>query len=345
MSTFPISRRRLGAWSAAMAAGVALPMVARAQPARVTVAVGGQGVLYHLPLTIAQQLGFFASEGLDVTVRDFPGGAPALQAVQAGAADVCSGAYEHTIRMQGLGQMYRAFVLQGRAPQLALGVSARALPHYRQWGDLRGRRVGVSAPGSSTHLVASMVLARAGLSERDVSFVGVGSSEGALAALRSGLVHALCHADPLMTMLEQRNEVRLLSDMRTLKGAQDVFGGVMPAGSLYAPQAFLQKHPVQAQALANGIVHALKWLQTAAPGDLLKAVPPGYLLGNRGLYLAAFGKMRDTISPDGLMPEEGPATALRALARVQPGLDGGRVDLARTYTNEFARRAKSQFNA
>ncbi|KAB2894494.1 MAG: ABC transporter substrate-binding protein, partial [Burkholderiaceae bacterium] len=167
MSTFPISRRRLGAWSAAMAAGVALPMVARAQPARVTVAVGGQGVLYHLPLTIAQQLGFFASEGLDVTVRDFPGGAPALQAVQAGAADVCSGAYEHTIRMQGLGQMYRAFVLQGRAPQLALGVSARALPHYRQWGDLRGRRVGVSAPGSSTHLVASMVLARAGLSERD----------------------------------------------------------------------------------------------------------------------------------------------------------------------------------
>ncbi len=344
MSSALISRRRFGAWSAAAAASVALPAV-QAQPARVTVAVGGQGVLYHLPLTIAQQLGFFAAEGLSVEIRDYPGGALALQAVQAGAADVCSGAYEHTIRMQGLGQMYRAFVLQGRAPQLALGVSSRALPHYRQWGDLKGRRVGVSALGSSTHVVASMVLARAGLGEREVSFVGVGSGEGALAALRSGLVHALCHADPLMTMLEQKSEVRLLSDMRTVKGAQEVFGGPMPAGSLYAPQAFLQKHPVQAQALANGIVHALKWLQTAAPGDLLKAVPPGYLLGNRGLYLAAFGRMRDTISPDGLMPEEGPATALRALARIQRGLDGGRVDLARTFTNEFARKAKQQFNA
>jgi NitT/TauT family transport system substrate-binding protein len=345
MSSIPLRRRRFGAWAAVAAAGTVLPAVRAAQPARVTVAVGGQGVLYHLPLSIAQQLGFFAAEGLDVTVRDYAGGALALQAVQAGAADVCSGAYEHTLRMQGLGQLYQAFVLQGRAPQLALGVSRRALPRYRQWGDLKGRRVGVSAPGSSTHLVASMVLARAGLRDGDVAFVGVGSGEGALAALRSGMVHALCHADPLMTMLEQRSEVQLLSDMRTLKGAQDVFGGPMPAGCLYAPQTFLQKHPVQAQALANGIVRALKWLQTAAPGDLLKAVPPGYLLGNRGLYLAAFGKMRDTISPDGLMPEEGPATALRALAQIRPELGGGRVDLARTFTNEFARKAKRQFDA
>ena len=49
-------------------------------------------------------------------------------------------------------------VLAGRAPQLALGVSLRALPSYKELPDLRGRRVGVSSVGSSTHLAATLLL-------------------------------------------------------------------------------------------------------------------------------------------------------------------------------------------
>ena len=90
---------------------------------RVTVAVGGQGVLYHLPLALADALGYFRLEGLDVVVRDYSAGALAWQAVQDGAADVCSGAFEHVLRAQARGHAYRALVVQGRAPQLALGVS------------------------------------------------------------------------------------------------------------------------------------------------------------------------------------------------------------------------------
>ncbi|MFT3814640.1 MAG: ABC transporter substrate-binding protein [Acidovorax sp.] len=342
-----VTRRRfaVAAASAAVACAALPAMRARAQPMRVTVAVGGQGMLYNLPLLVAQRLGFFEAEGLQVAIHDYPGGSFALQAMQAGAAALCAGAYEHTLRLQARGEGVQAFVLQGRAPQFALGVSRRALPQYQGWGDLKGRRVGVSSPGSSTHLAASIVLARAGLAEGDVGFVGVGSGEGALAALRSGQVHALCHVDPLMTLLEQQGEVRLVADMRTPRGAQDWFGGPMPAGCLYAPEAFLRRNPDEAQALANGMVHALKWLQTAGPVDLLQAVPQGYLLGERGPYLAAFDRMRDTISPDGLMPGDGPVTALRALLRVLPGLAQERLSLGDTYTNEFARRAKQRFNA
>jgi NitT/TauT family transport system substrate-binding protein len=349
MTRLLLTRRAFAATTALSAAGVFAPALVRAQSSshslgQVTLAVGGQATLYHLPLALADQLDFFRVEGLDVVLRDFSSGALALQAVLDGHADVCAGAFEHTLRQQARGQAVRSIVVQGRTPQLALGVSMRSLPAYRELRDLEGRRVGVSSMGSSTHLAASHMLARAGLGLRDVSFVGVGSGTGAMNALRSGQVHALCHADPIMTLLEQKADTRIVGDTRSIKAAQEMFGGAMPGGCLYAPQTFLQKNAAQAQALANGIVHALKWLQTAGPADIIKAVPTGYLMGDRGLYLAAFSRVRETYSTNGLMPDDGAATALRALSRVHPEMADVKVDLARTYTNDFVRKARQKYS-
>src|SRR5690606_10238647 len=89
----------------------------------VHIAVGGKASFYYLPLTIAEQLGYFKDEGLNVRISDFAGGAVALRAVVGGSADVVSGAYEHTISLQSKKQYFRAFVLQGRLPQIAFGVA------------------------------------------------------------------------------------------------------------------------------------------------------------------------------------------------------------------------------
>lgn len=345
-----LTRRAFGAVSALSAATLFAPAALRAQGegepslGRVTVAVGGQGLLYHLPLALADSLGFFRSQGLEVVTRDFPAGARALQAVHDGAADVFSGAFEHALRAHARGRPVRSLVLQGRAPQLALGVSTRALPAYKDFSDLAGRRVGVSSIGSSTHLAASLVVLRAGLSLQDVTFVGVGAAGNAMNAFRSGQVHALCHADPVMTRLEQTADMRIVGDLRSLKATQEVFGGAMPGGSLCVPQAFVQKQPAQAQALVNGIVHALKWLQTAAPADLMKTVPAAYLMGDRGAYLAAFNRVRETYSTHGQMPDDGPATAHRVLSRVLPGFAETKLDISRTYTNDFVRKARQKYN-
>ncbi|WP_311223966.1 MULTISPECIES: ABC transporter substrate-binding protein [unclassified Acidovorax] len=356
MSTSSVTRRQWGAHAALATAAVcmAAPAFVQAQSlagnaARVRIAVGGCKTLYYLPLVIADLLGFFTSEGLDVSLHDQAGGALALQALRAGDADVCCAAYEHTLRAavapgittaQGA---LRSLAVLGRAPQLALGASTRTWP-LRSVARFKGMRVGVSAPGSSTQFLASLWLAQAGAALDEVSFVGVGSGIGALSALRQGTVHALCHADPLMTLLEQRGDVRLLADTRTLKASADLFAGPMPAACLLVPGTFAEQRPAQAQALTNALVHALKWLQTASPADLARAVPADHMMGDRSAYLAAFQRTRETLSPDGLMPDDGPATALRALARLRPELDAGRVDLARTFTNAYVRKAKLKFN-
>jgi ABC-type nitrate/sulfonate/bicarbonate transport system substrate-binding protein len=95
-----------------MLAAPALLQPALAQPAApssaspkleklaVHIAVGGKASLYYLPLTLAEQLGYFKAEGLEVKISDFAGGSQSLRAVIGGSADVVSGAYEHTINMQ-----------------------------------------------------------------------------------------------------------------------------------------------------------------------------------------------------------------------------------------------------
>ncbi|OOG54317.1 ABC transporter substrate-binding protein [Polaromonas sp. C04] len=348
MENFTLNRRKLGTLATAAAATLAVPAL-RAQPnlekPKLAIAVGGKAAFYYLPLTIAEQLGYFKAEGLDVEISDFAGGAKALQAVVGGSADVCSGAFEHTIALQSKGQYYTAFVLQGRAPQIAIGVSTKNMPNYKTLADLKGKKIGVSAPGSSTNMVANLVLSRAGIKPTDVSYIGVGTAGAALTAMRTGQIDAMSNTDPVMTMLEQKNEVRIISDTRTLKGTLDVFGGPMPAGCLYASAEFIQKNPNTCQALANAIVHGLKWLQTAGPGDIIKTVPEAYLLGDRALYLASFNKVREAISPDGIVPDEGPRTALRALSSFDPSIKANRIDLRKIYTNSFALKAKDRFKA
>ncbi|MBE7940188.1 MULTISPECIES: ABC transporter substrate-binding protein [Ramlibacter] len=343
-----MSRRCFSTAAALAAASLAAPSLraqGRIEKPRIALAVGGKAAFYYLPLTISEQLGYFKAEGLDVEISDLAGGSRALQALVGGSADVVSGAFEHTINMQAKNQFIEAFVLEGRAPQIAMGVSTKTMGSYRTLKDLKGKKIGVSAPGSSTNMVANLVLSRGGLKASDVSFVGVGTGAGALSALRSGQIDAICNTDPVMTMLEQKGDVKIISDTRTLKGTQEVFGGPMPAACLYTHADFVKNNPNTCQALANAIVHGLKWLQTAGPSDIIKTVPENYLLGDRGLYLASFNKVREAIAIDGLMPEEGPRTALKALASFEPSVKPDKIDLSRTYTNEFARRAKEKFKA
>jgi NitT/TauT family transport system substrate-binding protein len=325
---------------------IAAPALVRAQaiekPA-VKVAVGGRNLLYYLPLTIAEQLGYFKAEGLDLQIVDFAGGSQALRAVVGGSADVVSGAFEHTVNMQAKGQRLRAFALQGRAPQIVLGVNPKTMPNFKTVADLKGKKIGVTAPGSSTNVMVNFILAKAGLKPADVSIIGVGASQGAVAAMRAGQLDAISNLDPVITLLQRSGDLKIVSDTRIVAEAERVFGGPMPAGCFYAPQTFIDKNPNTTQALANALVRANKWIQAAGPADIIKAVPESYLLGDRAVYIDAFLAAKGALSPDGLFPEKGADTAFRALASIDAEIAAAKLDLGAVYTNEFAKKANAKY--
>lgn len=233
-----MQRRDLLARAPALAAmgvlgALAAPVGAQGlEKPKVKIAVGGKNLLYYLPLTVAEQLGYFKDEGLDAEIVDFAGGSQALRAVVGGSADVVSGAFEHTVNMQAKGQSLRAFVLQGRAPQIVLGVNPKTMPAFKSVADLKGRKIGVTAPGSSTNVMVNFILAKAGLKPTDVSIIGVGATQGAVAAMRSGQIDAISNLDPVITLLQRSGDLKIVSDTRIVPEADRVFGGPMPAGCL-----------------------------------------------------------------------------------------------------------------
>ena len=331
---------------ASSAALIAAPTLLRAQALekpKLTLAVGGKNLLYYLPLTIAEQRGYFKAEGLDIAIVDFAGGARALQALVGGSADIVSGAFEHTVNMQPKGQSLRAFVLQGRAPQIVLGTNPRTMPGFKTVADLKGKKIGVTAPGSSTNVMVNFILAKAGLKPSDVSIIGVGAAQGAVAAMRAGQIDAISNLDPVITLLQRSGDLKIISDTRIVAEAEKVFGGPMPAACLYAPQSFIDKNPLTVQALANAIVRADKWIQAAGPSDIITAVPESYLLGDRAVYIDAFLAAKGALSPDGLIPDKGADTALRALASIDAEIGKAKIDLAAVYTNDFVKKANLRY--
>lgn len=311
----------------------------RPEKTRIALGVGGQPLLYYLPLTIAEQKGYFKEEGLDVEINDFGGGARALQALVGGSVDVVTGAYEHTIRMQAKGQDVRALVELGRFPGIAVGVRKELAAKVGSPADFKGLKVGVTAPGSSTYLLCVYAMVKAGLKASDVGFIGIGGGAGSVAAFENGLIDVISHTDPVISKLQFDDRIKVLVDTRTEKGTRDLFGGTNPAAVLYTKADFIERNPVSCQRLVNAFGKALRWLAQARTEEIVDAVPQAYLLNDRTLYAEALKNFREGFSKTGIVSPDGMQSVYGMLKLLDPELSGASVDLTTTFVDIFAKRA------
>lgn len=335
-------RRRtlLQATLASSALAVAGARAAGLEKTKVVLGVGGKPLLYYLPLTIAERRGLFEAKGLEVEINDFGGGAKSLQALVGGSVDVVTGAYEHTIRMQAKGQDIRAVVELGRFPGIVLAVKRSLADKIKSPKDLKGAKIGVTAPGSSTNFFVNHILAKEGVAPEEVSFIGVGAGPTAVAAMKKGEIDAIANLDPVIAKLEQDGDVVVMADSRTEEGTKAIFGGSNPAAVLYTRQEFIERNPNTVQALVEAFLDALRWIEQASPEQIADTVPPEYHLGDRNLYLAAVAKSKPSYSRTGLVPESGMRNALDMLVRFDKQLAAAKIDLSRTFDPRFVERAQ-----
>ncbi|HEX8666194.1 MAG TPA: ABC transporter substrate-binding protein [Beijerinckiaceae bacterium] len=334
-----------GAAAAALAAGVAPQVRAQGtgapEKAKVQLGVGGKPLLYYLPLTIAERRGFFKEEGLEVEIADLAGGARSLQSLVGGSVDVVTGAYEHTIRMQAKGQDIRAVIELGRFPAIVVAVRKDKAGQIKSAADLKGAKIGVTAPGSSTAILAQYAMVKAGLKPTDAAIIGVGGGAGAVAAMKKGEIDAISHLDPVIAKLEADGDVQVLIDTRTEAGTRALFGGSNPAAVLYTKQEFIEKNPNTTQRLVNAFMKALKWIETATPEQVADSVPPEYHLNDKPLYLKAVANSKESYSKTGVVSPQGMASILDMLKTLDPELQNATVDVSKTFDDRFVKRASA----
>jgi NitT/TauT family transport system substrate-binding protein len=327
--------------AAAALALLAGPVSAQApEKPKLVLGVGGKPLLYYLPLTIAESQGFFKEQGLEVEVNDFGGGARALQALVGGSVDVVTGAYEHTIRMQAKSQDIRAVLELGRFPGIVLAVKKSKAGQIKTAADLKGMKIGVTAPGSSTNFFVNYLMAKAGADPKSASFIGVGTGMSAVAAIKQGEIDAISNLDPVISKLETDGDIVILADSRTEGGTKTIFGGSNPAAVVYMKNDFIEKNPNTTQAIVTAFYKALKWIEKASPEDIAKAVPEAYYLGDRALYLRAVQSSKEIYSKTGIVPMDGMKSALGMLKEFDAELkDVKDSDLPKTFVDRFVKKA------
>src|SRR4051794_21121137 len=332
--------KKIVGWLAGALLALAFTSGFAAAQSKVTVAVGGGACLCYLPTVLAKQLGEYEKAGLAVELVDLKGGSDALKAVLGGSADVGSGYFDHCVNLAAKKQELQAFVVYDRYPGLALVVSPSHNSEIKSIKDLAGKKVGVSAPGSSTDFFLKFLLKKNGVNPADTAVIGVGLGGTAVAAMEQGQIDAAVMLDPAVTVLQGSHpDLKILSDTRTQKDNQAVFGGDYPGGSLYATTAWIASHEKEAQALTNAIVNTLKWIHSHSPEDIMAKMPAEMVGKDKTLYLAALKNTIPMYSETGLMDPKGAAAVLAVFSESSPEVAKANIDVGKTYTNKFVEQA------
>jgi sulfonate transport system substrate-binding protein len=303
----------------------------------VRLAVGGQNQMVYLPTTLAEELGFYKDEGLDVELQDHQGGSKALQAIVGGSADVVSGFYDHTIQMAAEGRQFIAFVSMLRFPGLVLVTSPQAANAVTKIEDLKGRVAGVTTAGSSSQMLLTGLLQRHGVAPGSVSITAIGSASTAIAAVEHGKVDAGMIADPAFTILTRRTSgTRVLADLRTEAGVKDAFDvTTYPASVLYSKADWIAANRDTTMHLTRAIVRTLEWMHTHTPQEITEKTPKSFRGEDDALYAEAVKHSMPMFSPDGVMQASGAEAVHKLLAQSMDKVRDTPIDLSKTYTNEF----------
>ena len=330
---------------AMISAASAIPTSAWAQ-SKVTIAVGGGACLCYLPTVLAKQLGEYDKAGVSVELVDLKGGSDALKAVLGGSADVVSGYFDHCVNLAAKNQQLVSFVVYDRYPGLVLVVSPSHTADIKSVKDLAGKKVGVSAPGSSTDFFLKYLLKKNGVDPTSVAVIGVGLGGTAVAAMEQGQIDAAVMLDPSVTVLQgTHSDLRILSDTRTAKDTLEVFGGEYPGGALYSTAAWVTGHDKEAQALTQAILNTLAWIHGHSPEEVMAKMPPEMVGKNTELYLAALKNTIPMYSQTGKMDPKGADAVLAVFSTSSPDVAKANIDVTKTYTDKFVDRAQKTTGA
>jgi len=305
---------------------------------KVTVGVGGVALMVYLPTALAKAKGYFAEEGLDVEILDIKGGgSQAASALIGGSVDFSANAIDHAIKARTRGKDLVAVHSHVRLPVMGLVVANKYKGEIKSIADLKGRPLGVTSPGSQTHMVLGYLLVKSGVKADEVKIVGAGGNTMPL-ALEKDSVHAGMMVDPFFTVFLKQGKGYALVDMFTTKGTVEAMGGEVQGTTLLTRPDVIARRPATVQKMVNALVRANKLIVGSSGEELAKALPRE-LSGDPKLYAESFEHAREAFSADSLVSREGVARVIETMRVFDAVPAGTKIDPESLFDNRYVLKA------
>jgi NitT/TauT family transport system substrate-binding protein len=302
----------------------------------VTMMVGGIDKQIYLPYQLAQSLGFYKKYGVDVQLStETDGGVGAEDAMASGQVDMAGAWYNHTIDFQAKGKSVIDVVQLSGAPGERVMCANNSNVHAP--ADFAGKTVGVTDLGSGTDTLTQLIASKANITKDQFHRIAVGAGSTAVAALQNGSAQCVMTTQPTVAAIEKKNIGYSAVDLATADGATKTLGGDWPAAGVLATSDWVNSHKDATQKVVDALVETMHWINTHTPTDIANALPPAFTsnsLVTKADYIAALTQDKGQFLPDGIMPAGGPKVIM-ATEKIT-GVDTSKVDLSKTFTNDFA---------
>jgi NitT/TauT family transport system substrate-binding protein len=306
---------------------------------KITLMVGGYEKQIYLPAKLAEGLGYFKAEGLDVVLLNEGAGVDAEGELLTGAVQGVVGFYDHCVDMQTKGKFIQSVVQLAQAPGEVVLVSTKH-PEIKSMADVKGKSLGVTGLGSSTNFLTQYLAVKSRVPLGTFNSVAVGAGTTFIAAMQQDKIQGGMTTEPTITRLLKTGEAKILVDMRTMDSTRQALGGTYPAAALYMSTPWVESHKVITQKLANAFVKTLKFINTHSAAEITEHMPKTFYVGDKESYIKALAGGKAMFTADGVMPTGGPETVLAVLSGYSKNFKGKTVDLSKTYTNEFVNNVK-----
>jgi NitT/TauT family transport system substrate-binding protein len=213
--------------------------------------------IVHMPMHIANDLGLFKKDGLEIKVVELAGGVYTFRAVVAGSTDVASasGPFSAVGRAKGSNTK----MILANMPKLEASMIVNA--DIKTMADLKGKRIGIQEPGGFADVLARGVLRAAKIDPKDVHFVSIATED--VPALVAGQVDtAILHVE--QEIIAQQKIPSLHAIARLWEIQPDNLYNV-----LAVTEKLIKEKPAAVKALVKGHIEATRLIYT----DKAKVLP------------------------------------------------------------------------
>ena len=230
----------------AVAVATAHAAVAAAQDTKV--AIGISGWTGFAPLTLAKEAGIFKKNGVDVTIKKIPQKDRHL-AIASGDIQCAATTVETYVAWNANGVPITQ-VVQLDKSYGADGLAARA--SIAKIADLKGKTVGVDAPGTTSYFGLAWILKKNGLTMKDITIATM-SPQAAAQAFVAGQNDAAMTYEPYLSAVRDKPDSgRIIATTLDYPMVMDTMG---------CTPKFIGENPKAVQALVNSYFEAVEMIK------------------------------------------------------------------------------------